>query len=87
MFIGSQLRPKIDVVIYLVIMLLVEGSVDSNEIKNKFNISTKTFYRYMNYIKIILCDFEIYYIDIYYDRSIKKHFCVARTSFESMLKK
>ena len=41
MFIGSQTRTKIDIIIYLLIMLLVEGSVDSDEIKNKFNIKGK----------------------------------------------
>lgn len=83
MFIGSQTRTKIDIVVYLIIMLLVEGRVDSDEIKNKFNLSTKTFYRYMNYLKMILFDFEIYYIDIYYDRKNKVHICKVNALFKS----
>lgn len=83
MFIGHQSRPKVDIIVYLIIMLLVEGSVDSNEIKNKFNITTKTFYRYMSYIKNMLFDYEIYYIDIEYDRKTKLHKCVVNSSFKS----
>lgn len=87
MFKGSQERTKIDIIIYLLIMLLIEGSVDSNVIKRKFNISTKTFYRYMNYIKMLLFDYGIYYIELEYDRINKIHNCKVNTVFKSQLKK
>ena len=87
MFIGHQERPKIDIIVYLIIMLLVEGSVDSNEIKYKFNISTKTFYRYMNYLKLMLYDYEFYFIDIEYDRANKIHKCYSNSDFKSRYKK
>jgi len=43
MFIGQNTRPKNEIIFYLIITLLIDGSVDSNDIKIKFNISTKTF--------------------------------------------
>ena len=35
MFIGQNDRPKIEIIFYIILILLIEGSVDSNEIKNK----------------------------------------------------
>ena len=83
MYKGHQLRPKIDIIFYLLIILLIEGSIDSYEVKNKFNISTKTFYRYMTYIKTMLFDYDMYYIDIEYDRFNKIHFCSVNSKFKS----
>lgn len=85
MFIGQNDRPKNEIIFYLIIILLLEGSVDSNEIKNKFNISTKTFYRYMNFIKLLLFDFEFYFIDINYDRYSKLHICRVNSIFKSQI--
>ena len=36
MFVRTQKGSKLDIIIYLTIMLLVEGSVDSNDFKIKF---------------------------------------------------
>ena len=83
MFIGQNNRPKIEIIFYLIITLLIDGSVDSNDIKNRFNISTKTFYRYMIFIKTMLYDFDFYYIDIYYNYSLKHHICSVNCKFKS----
>lgn len=83
MFYGQNYRPKIEIVIYLIITLLIEGSVDSNEIKLKFNISTKTFYRYMTFIKLLLSDYDFYYINIEYDRLEKLHKCYVNSDFKN----
>lgn len=83
MFIGQNLRPKIEIIFYIIVVLLIEGSIDSNEIKNKFNITTKTLYRYMTFIKVMLYDYDFYYIDVYYDYSKKQHLCHVNSKFKS----
>lgn len=83
MFIGQNSRPKIEIIFYLIVVLLLEERVDSNEIKIKFNISTKTLYRYMTFIKVMLYDYDFYFIDVYYDYSKKQHLCIVNSRFKS----
>ena len=83
MYVGQNTRPTKEIVCYILITLLVEGCINSDEVKNKFNISTKTFYRYMSFIKLMLSDYDFYYIDIYYDRKNNQHICVSNTLFKS----
>lgn len=83
MYIGQNTRPLKEIVIYILITLLIEGCIDSDDVKNRFNISTKTFYRYMSFIKLMLYDFEFYYIDIEYDRKKRLHICKVNTYLKS----
>ena len=68
---GSNTIPKNELIIFLMIVLLLEGRVDSKIFMIKYNLSNKTFYRYISELKNILADFGLYFIDIYYDR--KEH--------------
>ncbi len=52
---GSKNRTKNEIIIYMIICILIEGKLYSEEVKNKFNLSNLTFYRYMSLIKIQLC--------------------------------
>lgn len=75
MFINKSSFTKNDIIIYLVILLLIERKVDSNLIKNKFNLSNNTFYRYISSIKNVLFEFGFYYVDVYYDSTLKLYIC------------
>ena len=52
---GSKNRTKNEIIIYMIICILIEGKLYSEEVKNTFNLSNLTFYRYMSLIKIQLC--------------------------------
>ena len=75
MFVGKQLKSKGEIVILIIIVLLLEGKLDSSIIKKDYNISSKTFSKYISFIKNVLFDFGIYYIDIYFDRDSKMYKC------------
>lgn len=75
MFSGNNNRMKSDILIYMVITLLIDGSLNPQEIKDKFNIKKLTLYRYMSQIQTIIYDFEFTFIDIYFDKKKKKYIC------------
>lgn len=72
---GKQLKCKSELIMYLVILLLTEGRIDAVRFKKEFNLSNKTFCRYISNIKNVLYDFGLYYIDIYYDTKLKVYLC------------
>ena len=80
---GSKNRTKNEIIIYMIICILIEGKLYSEEVKNKFNLSNLTFYRYMSLIKIVLCDFGFYYIEIIYNRIEKCYICNVNIKINS----
>ena len=48
---------KTQVCLYIYEELLEKGHVDAETIKNEYNLSTKTFLRYINEIRAYLCNF------------------------------
>ena len=83
MYVGQNYRPKIDVISYMILSLLIEGVLDGSCLKYKFNLTDKTFYRYVSFIKSLLMDYGFYYIDIEYDRKAKMYICRSRCKFKS----
>lgn len=75
MYRGNNNRIKSDILIYIVICLLIDGYVYPQEIRDKFNLKSLTVYRYISQIQTIIYDFELHFIDIYFDRKIKKYIC------------
>ena len=75
---GKQLLSKKDLILYLTNLHLTEKKVDSFVFKNEFNLSSKTFSRYISDIKNVLFDFGLYHIDIFYDREKKLFVCNSK---------
>lgn len=84
MYIGKNaIHSKNEIMIYIIINLLADGILDSESIRNEFNISSLTLCRYMSFLKTALVEFRIYYIDIYYDRKSKLYRCKSYVQFKS----
>lgn len=83
MYIGQGNRNKNEIIVYMMILMLVDGFLDPNEIKNNFNITSLSLYRYISFIKTMIYDFEFYFIDIYYDRKSKLYKCKVNCKIKS----
>lgn len=79
MYVGKQNKCKSDLILYLLILLFTEGKVDSVKFKNEFNLSSKTFCRYISQLNNVIYDFGLYHINLYYDRKEKVYICDINT--------
>lgn len=83
MFLGSGYKTKNEIIVIMIISLLEDGYLNPQDIRNKFNITSITLYRYISFLKNVLVDNNFYYIDIEYDYSNKIYRCKSRTKFRS----
>lgn len=83
MFSGKNFRSKNEILVYMIIELLVEGFLDPQVLKNQFNITSLTLYRYVSIIKNVIFDFDFHYIDVYYDRKVKLYRCKFLTKLSA----
>lgn len=66
---------KSQVLMYMYEKLLLKNELDSNEIKEKFEIPDKTFYRYIQEIKAYYSN--VYKTErLYYSKSDKKYYLI-----------
>lgn len=75
MFIGKNTRTKSEILIYMLVKIIIEGLLDPLEIKNEFNLSSLTIYRYFSLIKTMIYEYNFYFIDIYFNRKSKCYEC------------
>jgi vesicle coat complex subunit len=73
MFKGNQTHTKMEIVLFMFYKLFTEKTLESNYIKNKFNLSNQSFLRYISTIKNLLAEFGFYVYEITYDRTYKKY--------------
>ncbi len=83
MFVGKATHSKNEIMIYIIICLLVDGYLDGELTRNEFNISSLTLCRYVSFLKTVLAEFRMYYIDIYYDRKSRLYRCKSYVQFGS----
>ena len=76
MYKGNQTHSKLEIVIYIMTLLLIDRRLDPNYIMQKFNLTPLTLVRYISTIKNSLIDFGIYYIEIFYDRKYNVYRCI-----------
>ena len=75
MFKGKQSHSKLEIIIYILERLLIDGYCNPKYVIAKFNISNQTMIRYIATIKNTLIDFGIYYLEIFYDRNKNIYIC------------
>ncbi len=79
----TALHSKNEILIYLLVIMMVEGFIDPQDVKNRFNITSLSLYRYISFIKTMLADYSMYYIDLYYSKQSKKYICKCYVEFNS----
>jgi len=68
---------KTQVIMYMYEKLLLEGKLDPVEVKKIFELTNKTFYRYIQEIKAY-CNNTFKNVEIIYSRSERKYFFVEK---------
>lgn len=85
MLIYNRNRSKNEILLFMILKLLIDGSINSNDIIQEFSISSRCFYRYISDIKSMIYNCGLYYIDVYYSKEINKYLCKVNCKFNSSM--